>query len=395
MAERAQVEEHLRRTDKIQAIGRLAGGVAHDFNNLLTAITGYTTLALDRLGNNDKLYGYLHEIKKAADRAASLTQQLLAFGRQQVLAPQVLDLNALVENMADMLRRLIGENIHMVQHLAPELGSVKADPGQLEQVMVNLIVNARDAMPAGGELTLETGNVDPQAAQRVAALATHPGRWVAVRVRDTGQGMTAETCSHLFEPFFTTKEIGKGTGLGLATVYGIVQQSGGTIEVESSPGKGTTFTIYLPQVEASPTVAAVRAPSRELPRGTETILLVEDEKMVRDLVATLLEQSGYTVLRAGNGEEALQVAARHRGPLHLVLTDVVMPGIGGRELLERLSRERTGIQAVFMSGYTADTVVRHGVLENAVVFLQKPFRPEDLVRRVRDVLDHPRPNRSA
>jgi signal transduction histidine kinase/ActR/RegA family two-component response regulator len=376
----AERTAELRRADKIQAIGRLAGGVAHDFNNLLTAITGYTTLALDRPGNDAQLCDHLHEIKRAADRATSLTQQLLAFGRQQVLAPKVLDLNELVQDMADMLRRLIGENIQMVQNLAPDLGSVKADPGQLEQVIFNLIVNAGDAMRAGGVLTIETCNVDPGVAQRLAALPAHSGRWVAVSVRDTGQGMSAET---------TTKEVGKGTGLGLATVYGIVQQSGGTIEVESVPGRGTIFTIYLPQVEASPPAAQVHPQGRQLPRGTETVLLVEDEQLVRDLVGALLERSGYSVLRASDGEEALRVAADHRGPLHLVLTDVVMPGIGGRELLERLSAERSGIRAVFMSGYTADTLVRHGVRERGVVFLQKPFRPEDLLRRVRDVLDRP------
>ncbi len=380
-------EARLRQSQKMEAIGRLAGGVAHDFNNLLAVINGYTDLILAREAVNGELRSPLGEIREAGERAVMLVRQLLAFGRRQVLRPEVLDVNDVVTGVHKLLRRLIGEDVEIVLVPGAAAGLVRADQSQLEQVLINLAVNARDAMPRGGRLTIETRSVRVGAAERRRGLELAPGPYVAVAVRDTGSGIDPETRAHLFEPFFTTKDEGKGTGLGLATVYGIVQQSSGDIEVESEPGQGTLFRFYLPQVQAaaSATEARPRAPA---PRGSETILLVEDEPMVRHLVRDALQLYGYTVLEAPHGEEALRLCKAHAGPIHLLLTDVVMPGgMNGRELAERLQPERPAMKLLYMSGYTDDSVVVRGVRTEATDFLQKPFTPDFLARRVRELLD--------
>jgi signal transduction histidine kinase/DNA-binding response OmpR family regulator len=389
LAERQRLEEQLLQSRKMEAIGQLAGGVAHDFNNILTAITGYSELLLGDLSSYDSRHADVQEIKKAADRAAALTRQLLAFSRRQVLQPTVLNLNVVISNMEKMLRRLIREDIELVIALDPELGRVKADMGQIEQVIMNLAVNARDAMPQGGKLTIETANVvlDEEYAQQ--HVDVQPGPYVMLAVSDTGVGMDEETRSHLFEPFFTTKEVGEGTGLGLATVYGIVKQSGGHIWVYSEPKPGTTFKVYLPRVEeAVESGKQVQSPA-ESPRGSETVLLVEDADMVRDLAYRVLLQNGYTVLEARDGREALQVCEEHEGPIHLLMTDEVMPQMSGRELADRLMPLRPEMRMLYMSGYTDDGIIRHGVLEPGVAFLQKPFTPDALTSKVREVLDAP------
>jgi len=382
-------EEQFRQSQKMEAIGRMAGGIAHDFNNLLTAITGYSELTLSSQKLDDRVRGNLEEIRKAAGRAAGLTQQLLAFSRRQVLRPVVLDLNTLLSNVHKMLRRLIGEDIELVTMLGSDLGRVKADPGQLEQVVMNLVVNARDAMPKGGKLTLKTDNVELDEAYARAHVPTRPGSYVMLAIEDTGVGMDSETLKRIFEPFFTTKEQGKGTGLGLSTVYGIVKQSDGFIWAYSEPGRGTSFKIYLPRVEGqvSPTLEVIPTPA-ELPHGTETILLVEDEEAVRNLVRTILQEYGYTVLEAYHGAEALRVAIRHEGPIHLLLTDVVMPLMSGRQLAEKLAPLRPDMKVIYMSGYTDHTVVHHGILEPGTTFLQKPFTPGALISKLREVLDN-------
>jgi len=368
-------EEQLRQALKMEAVGRLAGGVAHDFNNLLTSVLGHADLAISRLHSGDPLQDDLQEIKSAGTRAAALTQQLLAFSRKQVLEPRVLDLNTIVGGIARMLRRTIGEDIELVTRLAPDLGSVRADPVQMEQVILNLAVNARDAMPLGGRLVIETSNV---------TLGSGPG--VRVSVTDTGVGMSEEVRNHLFEPFFTTKDVGKGTGLGLATAYGIVQQSGGTITVTSISGQGTSFLVDLPLVRGEP--AAPELVVSPLPGGgSETILLVEDEDAVRNLTRRVLERHGYRVLSAPSGEAALEVSMRHVGPLHVLLTDVVMPGVSGPKLAELLQAERPDLRLIFMSGYAAPALEQRILLDPAMAFLQKPFTTEQLVRRVREVLD--------
>ena len=370
-------EEQLRQATKMEAVGRLAGGVAHDFNNLLTSVLGHADLALSHLDPGDTLYDDLLEIKSAGARAASLTQQLLAFSRKQVLEPRVLDLNTIVIGITKMLRRTIGEDIELVSRLAPDLGPVRADPVQVEQVLLNLAVNARDAMPEGGRLTIETLNI---------RLPTGPG--VRIRVEDTGVGMTEEVRAHLFEPFFTTKEVGKGTGLGLATAYGVVQQSGGTIGVTSTPGRGSVFVIDLPQVAGEP--APAKPPLQPGPDGgTETILLVEDEEAVRNLTRRVLEHNGYRVLSAPNAESALELSRLHRSEIHLLLTDVVMPGMSGPRLAEILAGEREGLRCLFMSGYAATTLEQKILLKEETTFLQKPFTTAQLIRRVRDVIDAP------
>jgi signal transduction histidine kinase/integral membrane sensor domain MASE1 len=378
-------EEQLRQAQKMEAVGRLAGGVAHDFNNLLTVITGRSQLLLSRLPSGDRLRRDIALVQQAAERAAGLTRQLLAFSRKQVLEPKVLDLNAVVTNIGNMLRRLIGEDIHVVTDLAPRLGRVQADPGQLEQVIVNLAVNARDAMPDGGRLTIETASVelDGDFARRHPGASAGPH--VMLAVADTGIGMDAVTLSQIFEPFFTTKERGRGTGLGLSTVYGIVQQHHGFIVVESKPGQGTTFKIYLPSVEGAVEVVETRGALTGSPRGSETVLLVEDEDEVRALAREVLEVNGYAVLEAANGGGALQISQRHPGPIHALLTDVVMPQISGKELAQRLSLLRPDLKVLYMSGYTGD-----GVLEPGRAFLQKPFTPEALASKLRDLLDTPR-----
>ncbi|MBI4483969.1 MAG: response regulator [Acidobacteria bacterium] len=389
-SERKKLEEQLRQAQKMEAIGQLTGGIAHDFNNLLTVINGYADLSLARLPEKDPAHKHLEEIRKAGHRAASLTHQLLAFSRQQILEPKVLDLNAIVVEMEKMLRRLIGEDIELACALAPDLGRVKADSGQIEQVIMNLAVNARDAMPQGGKLTIETANVELDEAYARNHVAVRPGAYVLLAVSDTGCGMDKEVQSHLFEPFFTTKEPGEGTGLGLSTVYGIVKQSGGNIWVYSEPGHGATFKIYLPAVEE---VVAVASPEGARPLamgGSETILLAEDDEPVRNLARQILEMHGYTVLEAQNGREALEICKRHEGPIHLMVTDVVMPQMSGRDLADRAAQLRPGIKLLYLSGYTGKAIVQHGVLEPGVAFLQKPFTPDALARKVREVLDAPR-----
>ncbi len=389
IAVRKRAEEQFLQAQKMEAVGRLAGGIAHDFNNLLTIISGYSQVLSERVATDPTLRGYVTEISKAADRAAALTRQLLAFSRQQVLAPQVLDLNAVVTNIEKMLRRTIGEDIDLTAIPGPGLGMVKADPVQIEQVIMNLVVNARDAMPKGGRLTIETANVELDEAYARNHVAVTPGQYVMLAVSDTGQGMDAQTQARIFEPFFTTKEKGKGTGLGLATVYGIVKQSGGNIWVYSEPGQGAAFKVYLPRVQEAVTGAEPAPAHAAHPRGTETVLLVEDEVSLRSMIRGVLESNGYRVLDARNGEDALVVSQQHRGPIHLLLTDVVMPQMGGRDLADHLAPLYREMKVLYMSGYTDDAIVHHGVLNPGTAFLQKPFTPAALARKVREVLDAP------
>jgi PAS domain S-box-containing protein len=389
VTERRTLEEQLRQSQKMEAVGQLAGGVAHDFNNLLTVITGYSDLTLRRLDKESPFRSSLEEIKKAGERAASLTRQLLAFSRKQVLQPKVLQLNAIVADVDKMLRRLIGEDIDALTLLEPSLGQIEADPGQIEQVILNLAVNARDAMPQGGKLTIETANVylDNQYARWHTAIL--PGHYVMLAMSDTGCGIDAETQVRMFEPFFTTKEQGKGTGLGLSTVYGIVKQSGGHLWVYSEVGKGTTFKIYLPRVDGITERDEARDTLVELPQGRETVLLTEDEEQVRQMIRMILETGGYRVLEAASGEEALTLYNQHEDQIDLVMTDVVMPQMSGRELAQSLEILHPGIKVLYMSGYTNDAIVRHGLLGQEIAFLQKPFTPDVLMRKVREVLDAP------
>jgi PAS domain S-box-containing protein len=388
VTERVQLEQQLRQAQKMEAVGRLAGGIAHDFNNILTAITGYADLLLEDLRPTDSRHQDVAEIRKAADRAAGLTRQLLAFSRQQVLQPSVIDVKTLVGDLEKMLGRLLGEDVELGTRLAPDTGRVKADAGQLEQVLMNLAVNARDAMPDGGKLTLETSNVDLSEEYAADHYPARPGPYVMIAVTDSGTGMSEETQAHMFEPFFTTKEKGKGTGLGLATVYGIIKQSGGFIWVYSELGHGTTFKIYLPRVGESADLAKGPAPARaRAARGSETVLLAEDEAPVRAVARQVLERQGYTVLEAPSAEAALDIATRYSGAIHLLLTDVIMPGLSGRELATRLADLRPEARVIFMSGYTDDAVTRHGVLEPGLAYLQKPFTPDALGQKVREVLD--------
>jgi signal transduction histidine kinase len=379
--ERVQLQRDLAQAQKLEAIGRLAGGVAHDFNNVLTAILGSAELLMLDTPRGASTREEVEIIRDAATRAQELIRQLLAFSARQVLQPAVIDLNALVKNLGRMLRRLIGEDLALATELAPDLGAVRADAGQVEQVLVNLAVNARDAMPEGGALTIRTMNVD------MPASADLPdGRYVLVEVADTGIGMDAATLARVFEPFFTTKERGKGTGLGLATVYGIVRQSGGQITVTSTPGAGAVFRIHLPRVDAPVDAAREVRPVTAPAAGNETILVAEDERMVRVLIRKVLEQAGYTVLVAGGGAEALQLAERHAGRIHLLVTDIVMPEMNGRELARRLVEGRPDTKVLYLSGYADDAVERHGVLDPGTAFMQKPFTPSELARRVREVL---------
>ncbi len=386
MTDQRHLEEQFRQSQKMEAVGQLAGGIAHDFNNLLTAILGNTQLLLRDLPPGDAKRGDVEEIRKASERAASLTRQLLAYSRRQMLQPEVLDLNVVVAEMDKMLRRLIGEHIALVAVLASDLGHVRADPNQIEQVIVNLAVNARDAMPDGGKLTIETANVDLDDAFAQAHLGSIPGPYVLLAVTDSGTGMDASVRAHLFEPFFTTKEVGKGTGLGLATVYGIVKQSGGYISVYSEPGHGLSFKAYLPRI-ATPADLPPTPQKGGPARGSETVLVVEDEPAVLTLSRRALETQGYVVLAASDAAAALRVVERHGGTIHLLLTDVVMPGLSGRELADRLGAQRPGIRVLYMSGYPGDAVVQHGTLPSGSAFLQKPFSPDGLARKVRDVLD--------
>ena len=386
ITERRRLEEQLRHAQKMEAVGQLAGGVAHDFNNLLTAILGYCNLMLDDIPQDDPMRQDLEEIKSAGERAAALTRQLLAFSRRQMLQPQVVDLNMLVRQTEKLLRRLISEDVELITALGPGLPAVKVDPASLEQVLVNLAVNARDAMPDGGRLTIETSVVDLDSSYVGAHPAVLPGRYVMLSVSDTGVGMDTATRARIFEPFFTTKEHGKGSGLGLATVYGIVQQSGGSIWVYSEPGQGTSFKVYLPTSETGALTRSSDAGGDGAKKGWETVLLVEDEDAVRALAREVLRRHGYVVLEARHGLDALRVAERHPDTIHLMVTDVVMPHMSGRDLADRLAEVRPKMKVLFMSGYT-DHSAMHRHLTPGAAFLQKPFTPETFARKVRSMLD--------
>jgi len=387
ITEQKRLEDQLRQAQKMEAVGRLAGGVAHDFNNLLMVIQGHTSLLTERLAEGTAERRSVDQIQKSSERAAGLTRQLLAFSRMQVMQPKVLDLNGVVADLGKMLRRVIGEHIELILRYDSNLGRVKADPGQIEQVLINLVVNARDAMPSGGKLVVETCNLalDEAAARRVPSLKA--GSYVVLSVSDTGIGMDPETQSHIFEPFFTTKEQGKGTGLGLATVYGIVQQSGGNITVYSQPGQGATFRLYLPRVEEPADRGSGIRPRPKIPKGSETVLLVEDETEVRELAREALRRGGYAVLEARDGEHALRLAESFAGPIHLLVTDVVMPNMGGPDLAARLQEVRPSIKVIYMSGYSEYTSAGHARVGPLTAFLQKPFSLEMLGRKVREVLD--------
>jgi PAS domain S-box-containing protein len=391
MAEEAlrHKEEQLRQSQKMEAIGRLAGGIAHDFNNLLTAITGYGDLLLKGLGDENPLRREANEISKAAQRAADLTGQLLAFSRQQVLQPRVLDLNDVIGDMEMMLRRLIGEHIQFQTRLDGEVGAIKADPGQMHQVLLNLVVNARDAMSSGGKLIIETTDVDLDESYAGRHPGVAAGRYVRLAVGDTGRGMDEDTKARLFEPFFTTKEQGKGTGLGLSTVYGIVKQSGGHISVESTPDEGTTFQIYFPRVEKELLEPQPEkdAPIPETSPGTEKILLVEDDDSVRELAREILEMNGYDVVEAGDGVEALRIFEAEVGTIDLLVTDLVMPKMGGRDLAQELTPRSPDLKVLYLSGYTDSVVLQQGMLDRGSYFLQKPFTPAGLAHKVREALD--------
>jgi PAS domain S-box-containing protein len=381
-------EERLRHARRLEAIGRLAGGIAHSFNNLLAAIAFHSELLSEQIGDDDARQSHVTAIQGAGDRAAALARQLLAFGRKQVLQPQVLCLSTVISDIEPILPRLLGENIELVTAIDPETGRVDADLGQLEQVLLNLVVNARDAMPYGGKLTIGAENAELPAGEG-AGTDLPPGRYVKLWVEDTGTGMSAEVRARLFEPFFTTKPRDKGSGLGLATVYGIVHQSGGAITVESEVGRGTRFDIYLPRTEvAAATLEEAPARARlSAVRGSEVILLVEDEENIRQPATEILESRGYTVLAAGDGSEAIDLAARQSGPIHIMVTDVVMPGMSGSQLAERMMAERPELKVVYISGYPEDSIAHHGVLNPGHIFLQKPFSPATLLAKVREVLD--------
>jgi two-component system, cell cycle sensor histidine kinase and response regulator CckA len=379
-------EERVRQAQKLEAIGMLAGGMAHDFNNLLSVILSYTSLVLEELPPEEPLRADIEEVRKAGERAAALTHQLLAFSRRQVLKPSVLALDSIVGGMESMLARLLGEDISLSVITPPGLGSVEADRGQLEQVIMNLAVNARDAMPTGGQLTIELANVDVDERHDAAHDGAAAGPHVMLSVTDTGMGMSAATREHVFEPFFTTKGQGKGTGLGMATVFGVVSQSGGSIEVESEPGRGSTFRILLPRSDRAPT-ATPAAPEQTRPVGNETVLLVEDQTAVRVLARNILQKGGYRVLDAQNAGEALLICEQHPHTIEMMLTDVIMPRTNGRQLAERVAPLRPAMKILFMSGYTDDVGLREGVLAGGLAFLQKPFTPADLLRKIREVLD--------
>ncbi|MCA1586739.1 MAG: PAS domain S-box protein, partial [Acidobacteria bacterium] len=387
ISERRRLEQQLRQAQKMEAVGRLAGGIAHDFNNLLTAILGYSHFVLEALSASHPARAHVEEIRKAGDSASSLTRQLLAFSRQQILQPQIVDLNDVVAHMDALLRRVIGEDVVLASQLTPALDPVSVDPGQIEQIIMNLAVNARDAMPTGGQLTIETGNVTLDETYVTNHPGASQGPHVMLAVTDTGSGMSADAMSHVFEPFFTTKPRGEGTGLGLATTYGIVKQSGGSIWVYSEIGQGTTFKVFLPRAaDVNHRRTAAAAPA-EIVGGTETILIAEDQAEVRTLTRTILGMHGYTVVEATCGPDALRIVGEQRGTIHLLLTDVIMPTMSGRELVSHLQQTHPGIKVLYCSGYTDDAIVRHGKLDSGVAFLQKPFTPRSLLSKVREVLD--------
>jgi len=385
VTERRRLEEQLRQAQKMEAVGMLAGGVAHDFNNLLTIITGYGQLIMNNLPDGDNNRHSAEQIVKAGERAAALTRQLLAFSRRQVLQPKVIDLNMLVKALSTMLQRLIGEDIDLRLILSPDLGRVSADPGQLEQVLMNLVVNARDAMPEGGVLTVETANAssDPDFTKTPVSFGKPR---VMLAVKDTGHGMDENTRSRLFEPFFTTKTPGKGTGLGLSTVFGIIKQSGGNLEVTSELGRGTTVRVFLPSID-QPVVAEAEVVHNTVAPGTETILLVEDDEMVRSLVRETLEREGYKLLDAAEPLQARKIAESYKKPIQLLITDVVMPKISGRELAKQIVGQRPETKVLYMSGYTDTTILKSGLEQTSVAFLQKPFTPAALTQKVREVLE--------
>ena len=391
VSQRRRFEEERRQSQKMEAVGRLAGGVAHDFNNILGVIMGYGEIVKRRMPAADPLQGKVAEILKAAASAADLTRQLLAFSRKQILQPRVLDLNLVVADMDKMLRRLIGEDIELKTSLREPLGSVRADPGQIEQVLMNLVVNARDAMPGAGSLLIETAAVELDASSLALHPGARPGPHVLLAVSDTGEGMDKETVARIFEPFFTTKALGKGTGLGLSTVYGIVQQSGGLIDVYSEKGLGTTFKVYLPRIEATAARAAVDSTPRPPRAESETVLLVEDEASLRSMICETLSEAGYRVLDSGTPREAFDVAAAHEGPIHAVLTDVIMPGMSGREFADQLRPLRPETPVVYMSGYTDDAIGHHGLLDPGTLFLQKPFTADALLWKLHEALVAPHP----
>ncbi len=384
MTDRRRLEEQFRQAQKMEAVGRLAGGVAHDFNNLLTVIGGYTQMLLDSLQPEHPARSSVEEIERAAASAAGLTNQLLAFSRRQIVSPRVLDLNMLVAGLDKMLHRLIGEDIELVTMLAPQLPNVKVDSGQLEQVLMNLVVNARDAMPHGGTITIETEVVDLDAPNPDGV---GPGRYVVLSVADTGRGMTDEVKHHVFEPFFTTKGRGKGTGLGLSTVYGIVKQAGGEVTVSSAPGEGSTFRVYLPAINRAAAAGLSGMPAPERKRGTETVLLAEDETGLRKLIRGILESRGYTVLAAADAREALDWCERHSGPIHLFLADLVLPGMSGQDLATQVAHKHPRLKVLYMSGHTDHAIFDSGAFDSGIAFLRKPFTPEILLAKIREVLD--------
>ncbi len=387
ITQRRELETLLQQSQKLEAIGQLAGGVAHDFNNLLTIINGYSSILLSELCEDDEIYNDIKQIHMAGLRAGSLTEQLLAFSRKQIIKPDVLNLNLIVKENKKMLQRLIGEDIVIQLHLDENIGYTKADSGQINQIIMNLSVNARDAMPDGGQLTIETKNQEIDAEYSARYLKAKPGKYIVLSISDNGVGMDKQTKSRIFEPFFTTKEIGKGTGLGLATVYGIVKQNGGYVSVYSEPGNGTTFNIYLPQIEEDFIVIKQKKSSLETLHGTETVLLVEDEFEVRQLAAEILQNAGYRVLKASHGKEAIEVIKNYNAKVHLLISDVIMPEMNGKKLADNLLNQYSDFKVIFISGYTGEAISRSGILKKGTIFLQKPFSPHALLQLVRETLD--------